>query len=51
VCVRIAAAFALLEDATSERITGPTMRAAVAWAPYLIASFTAALGDAAEPQS
>ena len=49
VCVRIAAAFALLEDSTSERITGPTMRAAVAWAPYLIASFTAALGAAAEP--
>jgi len=48
VCVRIAAAFALLEDSTSERITGPTMRAAVAWAPYLIQSFKAALGDAAE---
>lgn len=49
-CVRIALAFALLADPQAEVIDGATMRAACAWAPWLIAHHRAVLGDAAAPR-
>ena len=48
VVARVALALEALGDPAAERITGETMRAAVAWAPFLLAHFRAVLGEAAE---
>jgi hypothetical protein len=48
VVARIALALESLRDPSAERITGETMRAAVAWASPLLGHFRAILGDAAE---
>ena len=45
---RIALAFQAMQNPAAEYITGETMRAAVSWAPVLLAHFRAVLGDAAE---
>jgi hypothetical protein len=48
-CARLALAFAMLRDPGAEVVDGESMRAACAWAPFLLAHHRAVLGDAAEP--
>jgi hypothetical protein len=48
-CARLALAFAMLRDPGAEVVDGEAMRAACAWAPFLLAHHRAVLGDAAEP--
>jgi hypothetical protein len=45
---RIALAFQLMCDVTSAAVTGPIMKAACEWAPYLIAHHQGVLGSASE---
>jgi replicative DNA helicase len=47
-CVRIATSFAMLQDPAAQRVSAEDMRAAVAWADYLLAHYAAALGEAAQ---
>jgi len=47
-CARLALAFTLLRDPCAEVVDGASMRAACAWAPFLLAHRRAVLGDAAE---
>jgi len=47
-CARLALAFALLRDPGADVVDGEAMRAACAWAPYLLAHHRAVLGDAGE---
>ncbi len=49
VVARIACALEAMQDPASPAISAATMRAAVAWAPFLLGHFRAVLGDAAEP--
>ncbi len=48
-CARLALAFACLRDPGAEVVDGESMRAACAWAPFLLGHHRAVLGDAAEP--
>jgi hypothetical protein len=48
VVARIALALEAMQSPSAEYIRAETMRAAVAWAPVLLAHFRAVLGDAAE---
>ena len=47
-CARLALAFTLLRDLGAEVVDGESMRAACAWAPFLLAHHLAVLGEAAE---
>lgn len=47
-CARLALAFTMLRDSGAEVVDGESMRAACAWAPFLLAHHRAVLGDAAE---
>lgn len=47
-CARVALAFTILRDPTADRVDVAAMRAACAWAPFLLAHHRAVLGDAAE---
>jgi hypothetical protein len=49
-CTRIALAFTLLGDHHAEVVNAEAMRAACAWAPYLLDHRKKILGEAAEPQ-
>ncbi len=48
-CARLALAFTMLRDPAAEVVDGESMRAACAWAPFLLAHHRAVLGNAAEP--
>jgi hypothetical protein len=48
-CARLALAFTMLRDPTAEEVGHEAMRAACAWATYLLAHHRAVLGDAVEP--
>lgn len=48
-CARLALAFTMLRDPGAEEVGGESMRAACAWAPFLLAHHRAVLGDAGEP--
>jgi hypothetical protein len=48
-CARLALAFAMLRDPDAQVVDGEAMRAACAWAPFLLAHHRAVLGAAAEP--
>lgn len=48
-CARLALAFTMLRDPNAEVVGREAMRAACAWAPYLLAHHRAVLGDAVEP--
>lgn len=48
-CARLALAFTMLRDPAAEAVDGESMRAACAWAPFLLAHHRAVLGAAAEP--
>ncbi|GDY12666.1 hypothetical protein LBMAG53_15440 [Planctomycetota bacterium] len=48
-CARIALTFAMLRDPNAQTVGAEAMRAACAWASYLLAHHQAVLGDAAEP--
>jgi hypothetical protein len=47
VVARLALTFEAMQNPAVEFVTAETMRAAVAWAPFLLAHFRAVLGDAA----
>jgi hypothetical protein len=47
-CARLALAFAMLRDPGAEVVDGESMRAACAWAPFLLGHHRAVLGNAAE---
>jgi hypothetical protein len=46
VVARLALTMEAMQDPAAEFITGDTMRAAVTWAPFLLAHFRSVLGDA-----
>ena len=51
-CARVALAFTMLRDPQAVTVGAEAMRAACAWAPFLLAHHRAVLGDAAEkPES
>lgn len=50
VVARLALAFEVMRDTNADTVTGPSMRAAVVWAPFLVGHFRAVLGDAGESQ-
>jgi hypothetical protein len=48
VIARIALAFEAMQDPAAPTVSAATMRAAMEWAPFLLAHFRAVLGDASE---